>query len=1261
MQNRPHDPEPGNREVAGDDAGREAPAPSGGYPAQGGTQHGVRRRAGDASLGGSATQTPRHATRYIETSHGRLSYRELAPLLAEWVARVEERVADDDYASEALDERLVLKLHGDIAAELVPAMGGKWRRKDVRVGSHEPPSYLRVPELIREYVLDLAARIENASDDYERLLETLAFAEGRLLSIHPFEDFNGRVTRVFLSELLRRLNLPEVDPTPDDGPPARIYLDALRAADRHNWKPLMSIWRERLDADDFFISAFETLTGYKPMPWQSRLFRTHFLSGDLPSAVSIPTGLGKTAVMAIWLIALAWQCRVSKLPALARRLVYVVDRRAVVDQSTTFAEMLRKNLGKAAAADLRAALGFADGQKLAISTLRGQFVDNREWMEDPSQPTIVVGTVDMIGSRLLFEGYGVSRKMRPYHAGLLGADALVLLDEAHLVPPFEALLATLTNEPQVYGPRSEEDRKRIPAFKLLPLSATNRSSGEDVFALEAQDYDDPENEGAERTRERLDAVKRLRVEQVAVKDLSKAIAERAWEISAQDASGVRCLIYCHERYDAQKVYDDLLASITKQIKPQITKGKGENAKSHAARVEVAARERIELFVGARRVFERQHAQERLKALGFLAGTETKLGPTTFLIATSAGEVGVDLDADHMVCDLVAWERMVQRLGRVNRRGGSDRGGSIAVFAEAEPEPGKSVKDALAKNVKDRSKKDHEAIKVHCRKVEALRAFRKPFGEALQASTDGAFDVGPGALHALAVSVATDDAIRNVLSTACTPAPLRPALTRPLADAWSMTSLEVHTGRPRIEPWLRGWVDDEPQTAMAWRQHLPVRTNASAGKKEIEGFFEAAPIQSVELLETETWRVLEWLMQRVAESRDRRGRPVSHEPAEDEDIADADAHPAGVAAEGPEPDEIGEAAPVSPDTSNSPSTVDVRRRNLKPDEVIGIVLSAGGDHLRTLRAGDIPAVPQKSKRHKEAKKRLEKEMFGATLVLRADLGGLESGLLKKEADATVPTADGGVSWGENGSGRPLIPFRIRASAEGDPPSGGDWQECLRFDLEHNADGEATRWLIVEEWPDSANTEDRRSSGPEQSLTEHQSWTERCARRIGERLGLDGEYLDMLAIAARLHDEGKKAERWQNAFRAKRNGRPYAKTKGPIDYKLLDGYRHEFGSLPYAQNDEAFQKLPPELQDLALHLIAAHHGFARPIIATAGCEGAPPSALEARAREVALRFARLQWRWGPWGLAWWEALLRAADQQASRENDAQGRRSNKEARR
>lgn len=149
--------------------------------------------------------------------------------------------------------------------------------------------------------------------------------------------------------------------------------------------------------------------------------------------------------------------------------------------------------------------------------------------------------------------------------------------------------------------------------------------------------------------------------------------------------------------------------------------------------------------------------------------------------------------------------------------------------------------------------------------------------------------------------------------------------------------------------------------------------------------------------------------------------------------------------------------------------------------------------------------------------------------------------------------------------------------------------------------------------------------------------------------------MLAIAARLHDEGKRAKRWQRAFNAERDKKKcgisgdLAKTRGPINQAILSGYRHEFGSLPHTKDDVEFKKLSEELQDLALHLIAAHHGYARPLIASDGSEDAPPSILEERTREVALRFARLQKRWGPWGLAWWEALLRAADVQASRDND------------
>lgn len=146
--------------------------------------------------------------------------------------------------------------------------------------------------------------------------------------------------------------------------------------------------------------------GETPFPWQERLLE-RFKNGKIDRWLDIPTGLGKTGVMAIWLVG-----RACGAP-LPRRLVYIVDRRAVVDQATDVAMGLRGYVDRDPA--LKRALGLEGGRSLPISTLRGQHVDNREWLEDPASPAIIVGTLDMIGSRLLFEGYGVSREMRPYH------------------------------------------------------------------------------------------------------------------------------------------------------------------------------------------------------------------------------------------------------------------------------------------------------------------------------------------------------------------------------------------------------------------------------------------------------------------------------------------------------------------------------------------------------------------------------------------------------------------------------------------------------------------------------------------------------------------------------------------------------------------------------------------------------------------------------------------------------------------------------
>jgi CRISPR-associated endonuclease/helicase Cas3 len=194
------------------------------------------------------TTPPSGATRYVQTSRGLLSYSQLAPLLAEQVLRVERGIAAASFAAQPLSPELILEFHRQIAGELCPDWAGRWRDAEVRVGEHHPPTPHRVPMLMRDYGEDLRVRLENASGHMDDLLlETLAFAEGRLLSIHPFTDFNGRVTRLFLRELLRRLELPPVDLVPTDPAGEAAYRLALQAGDTLNWRPLMMIWQHRFE------------------------------------------------------------------------------------------------------------------------------------------------------------------------------------------------------------------------------------------------------------------------------------------------------------------------------------------------------------------------------------------------------------------------------------------------------------------------------------------------------------------------------------------------------------------------------------------------------------------------------------------------------------------------------------------------------------------------------------------------------------------------------------------------------------------------------------------------------------------------------------------------------------------------------------------------------------------------------------------------------------------------------------------------------
>lgn len=162
------------------------------------------------------------------------------------MAVTEALLYQEVFSQRPLNEYLLLDLHARIAGELVPDWAGRWRDIEVSVGRLRPPPPREVPQTMRLYAADLDARWHDAASTLSDLtLEFLAFAEGRFLTIHPFRDFNGRTVRLFLLELLRRLDLPRVILAPEGERARSAYFAALEAADQLDWHPLIEIWRER--------------------------------------------------------------------------------------------------------------------------------------------------------------------------------------------------------------------------------------------------------------------------------------------------------------------------------------------------------------------------------------------------------------------------------------------------------------------------------------------------------------------------------------------------------------------------------------------------------------------------------------------------------------------------------------------------------------------------------------------------------------------------------------------------------------------------------------------------------------------------------------------------------------------------------------------------------------------------------------------------------------------------------------------------------
>ena len=191
-----------------------------------------------------------------------------------------------------------------------------------------------------------------------------------------------------------------------------------------------------LVGDKTFDVFFKKATTFDPFPYQ----RTIALNLNLPNIINVPTGIGKTAaVILAWL----WRRRFAEQNirnATPRRLVYCLPMRVLVEQTRNNVISWLGNVdmlgGKVDSGDVRDIQKYESSwdapDKIAVTILMGG-EDKDEWDSYPERDAIIIGTQDMLLSRALNRGYGISRYRWPVQFGLLNNDCLWVMDEVQLM------------------------------------------------------------------------------------------------------------------------------------------------------------------------------------------------------------------------------------------------------------------------------------------------------------------------------------------------------------------------------------------------------------------------------------------------------------------------------------------------------------------------------------------------------------------------------------------------------------------------------------------------------------------------------------------------------------------------------------------------------------------------------------------------------------------------------------------------------------
>lgn len=999
-----------------------------------------------------------------------------------------------------------------------------------------------------------------------------------------------------------------------------------------------------LAADQFSAFFRQIWEDRNPFPWQKE-FARRLCAGDWPKYVAAPTGSGKTACLDAAVFALAVQ---ASLPlgdrTAGRRIFFIVNRRIIVDEAYLRAGELCRKLREASAgsvvgqvaAALRSLTGTSDARPLTRTQLRGGIYRDRTWAGSLLQPMIICSTVDQVGSRLLFRGYGVSDQARPIHAALIAQDSLLIVDEAHISRPFIQTLEWVSRY-RSYGPPNCE-MIQLP-FQLIQMTATlpATTSEADQIVLTPADQEHPvlkpRLSGSKRARLVIEdkAKGKAREEQMA-----KRLAKEAGQILADFAPRSLAVIV-NRVATARHVAADL-------------------RKKHAGRVT--------LLIGRLRPLDREaltkKIQERLRTDA--APRNDADGPE-IVVSTQCLEVGADLDFDALVTEAASLDALRQRFGRLNRGGR----GIIARAVIVLPADQNLATDKLD----DKNPSDP----IYGNAIARTWFWLQTIAE------NGEVDFGINAMAARLGSFREDNP-DTPPAAMLSPSGNAPVMLPAYLDCWVQTN-PTPAADPDVALFLHGPQNEMAEVQICWRADLPDGINLDAWTDTLS----LCPPTSAECLPVPLHIFRRWITGQTRFEDNSSDAGELHGPLDRKQMEEEVRVPALIW------------------RGSEKSQFAGKFTDARPGDTVVLPVRAGGWQSLGILP-EAPPDPQLDSKvsltHAEVWRVDVGERSLAATRLRAVLR-LHPALWPPENQETAAgelmalASDPEKEW-RNSDIKELLE-RMSAVDCNDT-----LDESHSRIVRHLAEQKASR-LLVERYPGAAgfvistrvlmsqageDEFENRSSDDDalleatepQELCDHTSDVLACLEASLSLLPL-GRWRKALMMAAALHDWGKADWRFQAMLRsssvfaamasevllAKSGSIPSsaaARREARQRAQLPDHFRHEMLSVQMAESAVGRTALPAgdQLQALALHLIATHHGYGRPFAPVIEDTAPPDVSLPLRDQQlvvtsadrvakpshaldsgIAERHWQLTRRHGWWGLALLETVLRLADQQAS----------------